>query len=594
MNKQKIFGIVASAIVAVALIVYAAYVLVGVYPDVLLTAQDRNAYSGDALYFGQQIVRPFGLMQYVGGYLTQFFFHPAVGAAMLIAIWAASAFVAIKAFRLKGIWRSLVIVPVACLLASELDLGYWVYCLTLPGYWFSQSVAFLCLLLLLWAATATPRRFRLVWYAVVGFVLFPVLGWMSYLFAVTFALSQFARVEKKWLTPTWIDLVGIVLAVAAPFVFQLLCDAIPSRDVLNAGFPFFRTTTNFSIRPSYPFFVLIGATLVLSLCHMLPALKKIPSWTTSILVGAASGYMVWTTMFHDDNYIYEMQMTQATMNDDWKGVIKVAEQTKTPSRTMVMLKNIALLNSDQLERSFELSNDGVEIVNPDSLNLNIMHIAAPVVYYNFGKMNYSIRWCVEFGVPYGFSPFYLKNLARCAKATGEEALMRRYVNRLHTMKYYSDWKPAETSPIVKEFQSVCSEALTSDDNSCERYLITDISTHHFPKCIHHTEMSLVFAMMVRSPAHFWPAFFDYLSTHSANDIPAIYEQAFCLFMDQAKVDLPFNVYITPTTIKLYREFLSEGNRLAQTGFNEEGVREALRAEFGTSYWWFNAFGRSEY
>ena len=433
MNKLKNMGPAVLVAIALALITYAAYILVGINPDVLITAQDRNPFSGDSMYFAEHIARPFGLIEYIGGFLTQFFYYPAVGAGMLIAIWTAIAFAGVKAFGLKGIWRSLAIVPSACLLASVVDLGYWVYCLTLKGYWFSQSFAILTFLLLLWAANTTPRRFRIVWYVLVGFALFPFLGWISYMFSVSLALCQFTKNDNKKTHPSWIDAVGVIVTFIAPVVFRaLIYENLNADDVFNAGFPIFKTTTDTSLRPTIPFCVIVGTFFVLSFGRVLPAMKKVSGAIAYPIVGIASCMCVWMAMFRNENYIYEMQMTQATMNDDWQGVIRVAEKATEPSRTMVILKNIALLNTGELAtRSYELGNDGVEIYNPDSLNLSLMHIASPIVYYNHGEVNYALRWCMEFSVPYGFSPFYLKTMARCAEATGEKNLARRYTSHLH-------------------------------------------------------------------------------------------------------------------------------------------------------------------
>lgn len=595
MNKQKLFCIVVTAITAVALISYAVYLLVGLNPDVLITAQDRNVFIKDAGFFCEQIMRPFGLFQYVGAYLTQFFYYPALGSAILIGIWSAIAFVGIKAFRLKGLWQSLMIVVVACLLASILDLGYWVYCLNLSGYWFSQSIGILSVLLLLFVAHSTPRKFRLVWYVLVGFVLFPLFGWASYLFTSCLAISQLSVEDKKWTFPSLIDVIGIVLTYAAPFVFTpLLYDGLQSFEVTNAGFPFFKTATDESLRPTIPFLYAIGTMAFASLGRVLPAFKKIPACLAYAVVGVASAYVVWTTIFKDENYHYEIQMTQATMVDDWEKVISVAEKTRKPSRTMVMLKNIALLNTNQLgERSYELGNDGMEIYNPDSLNINIMHIASPTIYYNHGLVNYAMRWCMEFAVPYGFSPYQLKNMARSAMATGEKQLAKRYIDRLHKMTFYKDWQPAPVSDIVKELQTIDPDVLDNDNNSVERYIISRFSTHHYIHSPHFCELSLLYATIVRDPNNFNAAFFDYLNLHKGN-IPKHYQEAFCLFSERTNAEYPMEVKIEPEIYANYKKFLSEGDGLSKIGMTEAGFREAMRDDWSRTYWWFNAFGRQDY
>lgn len=603
MTKQKLTHLIAPAVIAVVLIAYALYVLVGMYSDVLITAQDRNMFSADTLCFWQTVSRPFGFFQYIGGYLTQFFYHPAQGAAMLIAVWTAIFCAGTSAFRLKGAWRSLMIVPVACLLASTVDLGYWVYCLNIPGYWFSQSVAYLCLMLLLCAAKATPRRFRMVWYAVIGFILFPVFGWFSYLFTISFALLQFSKDGDRKTIPTWIDALGIALSLVAPILFRaLFYEGIRLNEVFAAGFPFFKTSTDESYRQTIPFFILTAATLLMPVCAALSRrqwsenrLAAVSKVAFPCLIAICSAYYVWTAMFKDDNYLYEMQMTQAAMNDDWRAVIGVAEKTKSPSRSMVVLKNIALVNTGELgDRSFELSNNGVEISNPDSLNLNIMHIAAPVIYYNYGKMNYAMRWCMELAVPYGFSPYYLKTLARCAMATGEKQLAKRYTDRLNRLTFYSDWNPAKPSAVARELLKLFPDVLDADDNNCERFLIKTFNNVRFSKNRLVTELALLHSIILRDASTFCPLFYDYAKDYKGEYLPLAYEEAYCLFYERYPDRFPYRAKIRPSTLENYKQFMAEGNACGQYASSDEEIGQQLYANWGGTYWWFNAFGRNAY
>lgn len=611
MNKQKnLIPLIVSAIMMIALMAYAAYLLIGIYPDVLITAQDRNVFDGSSLFFTQSLSRPFGLMQYAGAYLTQTFYHPALGTGLLIALWVVTAIAGIKAFRLSGAWCSLMMVPVACLLASVVDLGYWIYCLIIPGYWFSQTLAYALLMLLLWAASATPRRYRLAWYVVIGFAAFPLYGWCSYLFAASLALSQL----RKGASASWVDALGLALTGVAPIVFfAMLYQHMPLRDVYAAGFPIFKTFTDEILHPSVPFYIIAVMTMMLSLRGLLTyrsvkeekadAAKKtmmqglqkvvVPS-LVPVVVCVASAYCVWDCMFKDDNYLYEMQMTQATMADDWQKVISVAEKAERPSRTMVMLKNIALMNTGELgERSYELSNDGAEIYNPDSLNLNIMQIAAPVIYYNYGKMNFAMRWCMEFSVIYGFSPYYLKTLARCAEATGERKLAQRYIDNLHRTMWYGSWQPAPETAVVKELQAVLGDVLENDENSCERYLIGSLCKTRQRSSLLVSEVSLLYATIIRDPNLFWISFYDYTSHMKGKEIPANYLEAYCTFADRCPPGYPAKID-APEVQENFKAFMAEGDSYAEMGFDEAGVAEAMKSKWGSTYWWFNAFGRQAY
>ena len=133
--------------------------------------------------------KPFGLMQYVGAWLTQLFYYPAIGSGLLAVIWALIFVVGTKAFRLQGGASALMLLPVAFLLTSVVDLGYWIYVSTIRGYWFSQSLGYLLMVLLLWGARCTPRKWHLVWY-LIGFGLYPVLGWFALIFPFCLVLSE--------------------------------------------------------------------------------------------------------------------------------------------------------------------------------------------------------------------------------------------------------------------------------------------------------------------------------------------------------------------------------------------------------------------
>ena len=184
------------------------------------------------------------MMKYVGAWLTQLFYHPALGAGVLIAIWILIFFVGAKAFRLRGNATALMILPVACLLTSVVDLGYWIYISTIRGYWFSQSVGYLIMLLLLWVARSTPRKWHLAWYLLAACI-YPVLGWFALLFILCLAL-----IEK----PTWRECLGIVLLVFTASIWHTqVYSNLKSDDVALAGFPRFETPMDSSPHLSIPF-----------------------------------------------------------------------------------------------------------------------------------------------------------------------------------------------------------------------------------------------------------------------------------------------------------------------------------------------------
>jgi hypothetical protein len=166
-------------------------------------------------------------------------------------------FVGTKAFRLQGSASALMLLPVACLLTSVVDLGYWIYISTIRGYWFSQSVGYLAMLLLLWAARCTPRKWHLVWY-LVGMCLYPVLGWFALLFVLCLSL-----VEK----PTWREFLGLVLLLFTASIWHTqFYSNLRADDVVLAGFPRFETPSDSSPHLSIPFWVLGAVSVLMPVC----------------------------------------------------------------------------------------------------------------------------------------------------------------------------------------------------------------------------------------------------------------------------------------------------------------------------------------
>ena len=122
MNKQSKASSIILYVSLLAFILYVVYILC-IHQEVFYTAHGRSEYLYGSPFFHTLVSKPFGLMQYVGAWLTQFFFHPAIGTGLLVIIWALIFIVGVKAFRLQGSTSALMFLPVACLLTSVVDLG---------------------------------------------------------------------------------------------------------------------------------------------------------------------------------------------------------------------------------------------------------------------------------------------------------------------------------------------------------------------------------------------------------------------------------------------------------------------------------------
>ena len=81
-NKTSKVILYASLLVFIAFVAY----ILHINQEVLYTAHDRSEFLFGAPFFHTLMQKPFGLMQYVGAWLTQLFYHPALGAGVLAVI----------------------------------------------------------------------------------------------------------------------------------------------------------------------------------------------------------------------------------------------------------------------------------------------------------------------------------------------------------------------------------------------------------------------------------------------------------------------------------------------------------------------------
>ena len=574
-NKSKASGTIL-CVSLLAFIVFVVYLLY-INQEVFYAAHDRSEFIFGAPFFHTLMSKPFGLMQYVGAWLTQLFAEPVWGSVVLVVIWTLIFYVGTKAFKLQGSASALMLLPVACLLTSVTDLGYWIYVSTIRGYWFSQSVGYLIMLLLLWAGRSTPRKWHLVWY-LFGVCIYPVLGWFALLFVICLALTE---------KPTWREFLGLVLLLFTASIWHTqFYSNLRADDVVLAGFPRFETPSDSSPHLSIPFWVLGAVSVLMPVCGRYLVKAFVP-----IICVVAGIAFTWSLMFQDKNYVDEMCMVRYAENDNWKEVLAIAEDNKTPTSTMVFLKNIALMNEGGLfERSFKLRNDAVNINNPDTLHVTLLDIASPLVYYNYGMMNEAIRLNFENAIQAGFSPFYLKMLSRCALAVGDKKLVERYTTILHHSPFYGDWQPSPVTAKIKELQKCYPDEITGVENS-DSYIVNGISLWYESNSKVASEQALFYAMIRCDSRRFWPALRNYVKLHLEEQFPLHAMEAYILYIDKAPEEKRMMLPVEQSVYERYKRFWATLENKAKPGMTIEKVGEEMREEFGDTYWWYNIFGR---
>ena len=129
-NKLNIIPI---ALVAVAFGVIA-WAMAHYEANYLWKVQELNLFLDTELFFKQQMVVPGGMLTYLGTFFTDFFYHTWLGVVVQCVWWALLLIVSALTFKVPLKWLTVLLIPVALLLLSNMELGYWIYYLKLRGY----------------------------------------------------------------------------------------------------------------------------------------------------------------------------------------------------------------------------------------------------------------------------------------------------------------------------------------------------------------------------------------------------------------------------------------------------------------------------
>ena len=372
----------------------AAYIILLLHADYLHAVAEGDLFVSGQAFFEETIRTQGGLWTWLGCFLTQFFTYPWLGALIIIAIWTATHFLLIDAFRLKG-WQCLFAwIPVFALLVSVIDIGYWMYYIKMPGYWFSQSISFFAAVLTTWVVV---RLIRLIWDKDIA--------WLVFIIAYFAMMQQFPVFHHR-------DYANHLLQV--PFIVAPVSVVLLSLVRLIKWQPRMKWATE-----AVTFIMLIGLS------------------TTAYLLS-----------FRNANFHAEIRMQTAVEACDWNKVIEEAKTAKNPTNLMVVFKNIALMNTDRLTDMFKTNNCGCLPYTGDSLTVRIAQIAGPIVYYHFGQINYAYRWAMETNVQYRLQARNLKMMARCAIMNHEFDVAAKYLTILSHTTFNTAWVK-EHKPMLR-------------------------------------------------------------------------------------------------------------------------------------------------
>lgn len=622
-NGQWVMPVVFGAAFAV----FAFIMLVGKNSDYLWGVQDRTIFLDSDEFFHERMAVPGGFIAWAGCYLAQYFYYPALGALMLIGLWLIGYVLTVQTFRLKGAWSALALIPVCALLASEIDIAYWIYYLKIPGYWFRETIGFVVMMWALWGwaklfsikdekrslVLLSSKSLYMVVFAIAGYLL---LSWWSLIGLIAMAIiGTTARTGRKFCfyTDSW-WLLALVLLIFVPKVAYGCYSQFRIEDAWTVGFPLFQNDQLTSLIMSVPF--AIAALMVILLASFYPkdgqTERKVKTSETvsGIIIALLCGLGVWHANIDDWNYHSELRMHRAVTEQRWDDVLdEAASNPGEPTREIVLFKNLALMYKGQFGYKFtSYNNGGIAPAQPDSLQVHLVQTCGPILYMNYGKENFATRWSIENEVEYGLSVTGAKTLTLAALIAGETKLAKKYIELLKSTTFHKEWaekyEPLTDNialvgdstkypefAFTKEIYDHCGSVLDGDEGLVELYLLNYFSHTQNKDSKLLNEVTLNFACICKDIQLFWPRFFLYANLHQGEPMPRIYQEAAFLYGNlEHEVDIskmPFDEDIKTR----YNGFQQMSQSLLRQGMDASQVGEAMKAAYGDNFWWFYFFCR---
>lgn len=603
-----IVGILFAAVVYIALVVDMS--------DLLFRAQELSLFLCTDVFFHQQMAVPGGFSVWVAAYLTQFFYYPALGAAVWVLLWLVNYALSVRVFRLPNRWLLLALIAPLCMMAIGTSVGYWLFYQKTVGYFFIAPVAFLGMLLMLWAYRACPTKLRWVAIPVLlagGFPLFGFYALAGGLLMILFALRDERNMRMKIAQAVWAALwIGLV-PIGSYYVYTQ-----QSWDYCYVPLlPFY--SIDFSLDPKIgvPYILLFLAPLLMFLASGGKSAsaeeeglkkqskiggRKVGRWLengyicSTIQVALLAAFFVFARSFwfDDPNFRAELYMNRAAEEQRWEDIVARAHlEPQEPTRLMVLYRNLALLRLGRGgDEMFHFPDGGAS--HKAAFDVRMMQVGGKMIYFHYAKLNFCYRWCLEDAVEYGLKIDYLRYMAKCALFSGEKELARKYLRILKKTLFYADWAEywedmldhPEKLQELQEYKDIMalydySNVLDADQNLAEIYLINVFSHGWSPKPLFQ-EASMMCTLVMKDIPLFWPRFFGYISTHQR--VPVHYQEAALLYAYLERQVDASKLPIDDEVRQRFARFIQMPQRYQ--GMTEEQMKPYYYAEFGDTFWYF--------
>lgn len=595
--------------------------------DLLFRINELSLFLFDDLFFDSMMSKPAGFLHYISSFLVQFFYYPALGAAIYVLLLYAVYRLVLKVFDLPKGYELLAMMPVLALLASNTQMGYWIFYLKQPGYWYMAVVATILFLLALWCFKRMNAVLRISFVVIWCFAGYPLLGAYALVAALLmgiYAVAESVASQKGVLLSSVVLVVSVALVCAVPQIYYNCYTTVCTEFLYGVGLPITQWVKSYVAKVEHettsywhnvylywiPFLLLLLSFV--GLCILVAIRTRLKSGKKTELIVALSVVLyavllLWVFWYRDTNFRIENKQNNAMWECKWRKVADYAKETEVPTRQIVMNKNIALLKLGVIgHEMFSYPDGSSEILSPMAVHLT--QTGGKMAYFQYGKFNFSYRWCMEDAVEYGWRVEYLKHAVRSMLLSGEYKLAQRYIDILKHTMFYRGWAEDMEKYILKpeliektnEFSvplqlSCYSDELGVDESFVEAYLTKEFK--YVPPGVTplFVEVALTYALIRKDQKSFWYILDRYFKECNPVKLPKCYQEALLLFLN---IDKGKTVSVSPGFIDKY---VTKANQrrleafVARTkkykGMKETEMAPFFKEDYGDTYFYFFFFVR---
>ncbi|MBQ9386162.1 MAG: hypothetical protein IJU24_04705 [Bacteroidaceae bacterium] len=578
--------------------------------DYLLQIEGRSIFLFDWFWIKDFLNKPAAPLNCLGMFFTQFMHLPWLGALLWTALLSVSAIATSRVYGIALQRDVIAMIPSFILAGANMSLGYLIYIMNSPGYFFSPVLGYLFTILavVLFRKIKSPilRPLFIIAWGIAGY-------WFAGYYAFAGLAAAFTDLVMS--RPKRSDTITAAAATASVILLAPLALYGLTTYNLSQSWSLGLPTSLYEETHFRTFGPVITATLVPVL---LPFLKRITGSTTRsalfrIPVLTISVILLYLSWSKDINFRAEISMLEAANELEWEKPVEILQELSSradkkpdyqPTRVMVLLKDLALVKTDR-EGQAAFSFDDGSMKQKNSYDIPMVLQIGKVLYLHYGIPGFCHRWCLEETGEFGWSYSGLKYLTMASISMNDRKVVLKYLDMLDHTLFYRKWSASQrmlcqgnadfskVSPYDHILPLVCHEDRLSEDVRGSEFMLD----HHFlgARPANATPMydrvALFWALKSQNSTAFWTKFLLYIESAGFFQLDRYYQEAAYLYShlgnDKALMSLPYD----NNTKQLYDSFMTAARKYS-SGINTlQDARRLFPEQLRNTYFYYYYFVR---